>query len=62
MLKVVVQDTGAGVTAQSGAGIGLANLTARLRLLYGPHATFNLEPGARGGVRAVIRTPDARAA
>lgn len=62
MLKVVVQDTGAGVTAQSGAGIGLANLAARLRLLYGAHATFSLEPGARGGVRAIIRTPDARAA
>lgn len=61
-LKVVVQDTGAGVTAQSGAGIGLANLTARLRLLYGARASFSLEPGALGGVRAIIRTPHARAA
>jgi LytS/YehU family sensor histidine kinase len=62
MLEVIVQDTGVGVAAQSGAGIGLANLVARLRLLYGAQASFSIEPGAQGGVRATIRTPDARAA
>ena len=59
MLQLVVEDTGVGFTAQGGAGIGLANLVARLRLLYGSRATFTLEPGPQRGVRTVIRTPDA---
>jgi hypothetical protein len=62
-LEVAVADSGAGLTGEaSGAGIGLANLVARLRLLYGPAAVFALEPQAEGGVRAVIGVPDALAA
>ncbi len=59
MLQVVVEDTGAGFAAQRGAGIGLTNLVARLRLLYGSRASFTLEPALQRGVRCVIRTPDA---
>jgi signal transduction histidine kinase len=62
MLQVSVTDTGAGVTAQGGVGIGLANLTARLRLLHGARARFSLEPQPGGGVRAAIRIPDDLAA
>ncbi|THD62871.1 histidine kinase [Phenylobacterium sp.] len=62
-LEVAVADSGSGLTGQaSGAGIGLANLVARLRLLYGPAAAFALEPQPQGGVRAVIGVPDALAA
>jgi len=58
VMEVAVSDTGAGVTAQGGVGIGLANLTARLRLLYSARARFSLEPRPGGGVRATIAIPD----
>ncbi len=45
------------------SGVGLANLRARLRGLWGDAATLRLEPGADGrGLRAVLDLPgDARA-
>ncbi len=61
-LEVGVTDDGVGLSGEGGAGIGLANLAARLRLHYGDRAGLRLEPGPDGGVRATVRLPHARAA
>jgi LytS/YehU family sensor histidine kinase len=47
---------GAGA-GHGGAGIGLANLRARLAALYGARGTLALGPRAEGGVRAELRVP-----
>jgi signal transduction histidine kinase len=56
-LQVSVEDDGAGFQAELGGGVGLVNLQERLAALYGDAAELRLEPGARGGVRAVIELP-----
>jgi signal transduction histidine kinase len=66
-LELCVADDGIGLAAEGGAGIGLANLAARLRLLHGGRASLRLEPRSGGGVLAILRLPyaataDARAA
>ena len=55
--EVVVSDDGAGLTGEGGGGIGLANLTARLALLYGGRASFRLRGSLPHGVEAVMRLP-----
>jgi signal transduction histidine kinase len=61
-LELCVADDGIGLASEGGAGIGLANLAARLRLLYGGRASLRLEPGPESGVRAILRLPYAIAA
>ena len=56
-LEAVVADTGAGFTASSGSGIGLANIRARLHALYGAGGTLQLRANLPRGVRAAIRVP-----
>ncbi|MGE5089899.1 MAG: sensor histidine kinase, partial [Candidatus Levyibacteriota bacterium] len=58
-LEVCVEDTGVGLsqTAVGGAGIGLANIRARLRALYGDAASLTIAGNSPQGVRAVIRMP-----
>jgi len=62
MLEISVTDTGAGVSAapnsaNGGTGVGLANIRARLRALYGNSATLSLTGNVPQGMRAVIRLP-----
>ena len=60
-LVLTVIDTGLGMRAQVGYGSGLANIRARLALLYRERASFSLEAASPRGVAATIKLPmDAR--
>jgi signal transduction histidine kinase len=56
-LRVVVSDSGAGMSAARGTGIGLANIARRLAALYGGAARLTLAPNAPRGLRATIDIP-----
>jgi signal transduction histidine kinase len=56
-LKLTVADTGRGLAASSGTGVGLANIRARLAALYGASAGLRLEANSPRGVAAVITLP-----
>ncbi|MGH8029446.1 MAG: sensor histidine kinase [Arenimonas sp.] len=59
-LSVTVADDGQGFnTDNSGTGIGLKNVRERLRLAYGPSASFDLVANYPSGVAATIRLPGA---
>jgi hypothetical protein len=53
-LTITVEDSGpgpishAGLAQQTGAGVGLANVTRRLQLCFGPDAGVNMQQGAFG--------------
>jgi hypothetical protein len=51
-LWVEVADTGVGIHASSGSGVGLANARERLRMLYGPAAELDLAPNTPSGIIA----------
>jgi two-component system, LytTR family, sensor kinase len=58
-LRIRVHDTGPGLTehtADDGAGVGLANTTARLRQMYGPAygATLHAGPNGTGAVAELL--------
>ena len=58
MVEVALADDGVGLSGEGGgAGLGLANIVERLRLLYGPSARFELKANVPRGVRAVVRIP-----
>ena len=56
-VEVSVVDDGAGLTGESGSGIGLANIVERLRLLYGSHGELRLRANHPKGVIATVRLP-----
>jgi len=56
-LSLSVSDTGRGFVAESGTGVGLANIRARLAALYGARAALRLEGNAPRGVVATITLP-----
>jgi hypothetical protein len=56
-VEIVVADDGEGLQGEGGGGIGLANLTARLALLYGGRASFHLRGIAPHGAEAILRLP-----
>lgn len=58
-LKLGMEDNGAGLaaTANSTSGIGLANLRARLKLLYGDGQTLEIGERSGGGVAVRIEIP-----
>jgi signal transduction histidine kinase len=58
-LKVSVADTGEGVSAKKGGGVGLTNIRERLKALYGSSAKLVLEENAPHGVVASIEVPAA---
>jgi signal transduction histidine kinase len=54
-VRLEVADNGRGLTVSEGHGMGLANVRARLSMLYGPAATLVLEHGQpRGFVGSVV--------
>ena len=57
--EIAVEDTGVGFSAEhsGGGGVGLANVRARLRTMYGPAGMLRLERNLPRGVRAVISVP-----
>jgi sensor histidine kinase YesM len=60
-LRVAVSDTGVGLdataAAQSGTGVGLANIRDRLQALYGAEARLTLIENQPQGVIAAIEIP-----
>ena len=48
ILTIRIGDDGAGMSAESNDGVGLANTRARLQGLYGDGASLTLTPGDRG--------------
>jgi signal transduction histidine kinase len=57
-LWIQVRDSGVGLVATPGVGVGLTNVQERLRLAYGGAATFTLEPQEPQGSIATIRLPN----
>ncbi|MEJ0085060.1 MAG: histidine kinase [Pseudomonadota bacterium] len=56
-LHLVVADSGRGLNSRQGRGVGLANITQRLLVMYGANATLSLRPAEPRGVVATIRMP-----
>jgi signal transduction histidine kinase len=56
-IRLEVADTGVGLTASGGSGIGLANTRARLRSLYGDAARLVLAANQPTGVVAALEWP-----
>lgn len=59
-LHVTVMDTGRGFVAESGNGVGLSNIRARLSALYGDQAALRLTGNQPRGVQATIVLPWAK--
>jgi LytS/YehU family sensor histidine kinase len=56
-LVVTVRDTGRGFAQSAGSGTGLANVRARLALLYGGKAALELSRNPPRGVVATLVVP-----
>lgn len=56
-LHVSITDTGRGFIAESGNGVGLSNIRARLAALYGDKAALRLSGNRPRGVQATIVLP-----
>jgi signal transduction histidine kinase len=56
-LRVSVADTGVGLSADAGSGVGLSNIRHHLKLLHGDDAKLGLAGRADGGVEACIEVP-----
>ncbi len=56
-IRVKVSDTGAGIPADAGIGVGLANVKDRLVALYGDHGKLTLEENHPNGLTAIIEVP-----
>jgi LytS/YehU family sensor histidine kinase len=61
-LNVRVADTGVGLTASAGSGLGLSNLRMRLRTLYGDAGGLQIAPNEPRGFAATLQVPSARIA
>ena len=57
VLRVRVEDTGRGLSESAGAGLGLANIEARLAAMFGGAGALSLEPNEPAGVVARIDLP-----
>jgi sensor histidine kinase YesM len=56
-LAVSVEDDGAGLQNEAGAGVGLANVRAQLLHRFGPRARLDVTSREGGGVTACIAVP-----
>ena len=56
-MRIEVKDTGRGLQEVWGAGVGLANIRARLRTEFGETAGLQLTDGPQHGVTATIELP-----
>lgn len=54
---IEIQDTGVGFAPTTCGGVGLTNLRARLKLLYGDRASLAISENAPGGALVAIRIP-----
>jgi sensor histidine kinase YesM len=56
-VRLTVEDDGEGLRPDGETGVGLANISDRLRTLYGERASVNLEAREGGGAVATVRIP-----
>jgi sensor histidine kinase YesM len=56
-VRILVSDTGQGFQANLGAGVGLANVRARLGILYADAASLSLSQGTPRGITATVVVP-----
>ena len=56
-LELSVADDGVGFQAESGVGVGLANIRAQLALMFGRRASLQLACNSDRGVTATLRVP-----
>jgi sensor histidine kinase YesM len=56
-VRILVSDTGQGFKANLGAGVGLANVRARLAILHADAASLSLAQSAPRGITATIVVP-----
>jgi two-component sensor histidine kinase len=57
VLEIRIRDDGVGFRSQSGHGVGLANVRARLETMFGAAGTLDLAANPAGGVTATLRMP-----
>lgn len=57
LFRITVADTGLGFSSFNTAGVGIANVRERIRLIYGGKGRLLLEENKPVGVRAVIEVP-----
>jgi sensor histidine kinase YesM len=58
MLRIVIADTGEGISENAGDGVGLSNIRQRLKSLYGEKANLILKQNDPCGVTAVLEVVD----
>ena len=56
-VRIAVSDTGQGFQANLGSGVGLANVRARLAILYAAAANLSLSQGTPRGITATVVVP-----
>jgi len=56
-LMLTVRDDGSGSTSSNGAGVGLANIEARLQQLYGASHSFRAAPNSDGHFTVTLQFP-----
>jgi signal transduction histidine kinase len=60
-LELAIADNGPGVDGDletvCSRGLGIKNTVERLRRLYGGAQSFDLGPGAHGGLTVLVKTP-----
>jgi LytS/YehU family sensor histidine kinase len=56
-VRILVSDTGQGFQANLGTGVGLANVRARLAILYADAASLSLSQGTPRGITATVLMP-----
>ncbi len=57
-IRIIVADTGLGVSLKKGARTGLANIRERLQLLYGSKGQLKMTENLPCGIKAIIEVPD----
>ena len=58
ILRIVIADTGEGISENDGDGVGLTNIRQRLISLYGKKATLILKQNTPNGVIAILEVVD----
>ena len=58
ILRIVIADTGEGISENAGDGVGLTNIRQRLTSLYGEKARLILKQNAPSGVIAILEVAD----
>jgi sensor histidine kinase YesM len=57
LIRIEVMDTGSGFSSGDEAGVGIRNVSERIRLLYGESGRLILEENKPNGVKAIIEVP-----